>query len=137
VAVHSLRLAAALSSGKGLAVRYLLLSLALVTGAAVGQEKDLPEPPAVATSAAASSPAAPVGPMLAGCAVMGDKCICVDEGGRVVPPVPSMCRKGAPINLHAFFPLAGPRVYLDDSFRIHVPPARTREVTRLGRFLME
>lgn len=114
-------------------MRYLLLSLLLATGAAVAQESDLSVPPA----ASASAPSEPVVPMLAGCALMGDKCTCVDDVGRVVPPVPSMCRKGAPIDLHAFFPTSRPRAYLNDSVRIPVPPARTREVTRLGRFLME
>lgn len=118
-------------------MRHLLLSLLLAAGAAVAQENDLPVPPAVAASAAASAPSEPVVPMLAGCALMGDKCTCVDDAGRVVPPVPSMCRKGAPIDLHAFFPAARPRAYMDDSVRIPVPPARTREVTRFGRFLMD
>lgn len=99
--------------------------LSVVFFAALANENQSPEPERLPLA-------------VAGCASMGSKCVCRNEVGAVVPPVPSMCRMGTPINLGAFFPLAvAPVAVVADLPRFPVPPVRVREVTRLGRFLLE
>lgn len=87
------------------------------------------------TSLADQSPdAEPLPLAVVGCASMGGQCVCRNEAGAVVPPVPSMCGAGVSINLSAFFPAAVAPVVSDDQphFGSLAPPR-----ARIGRFFLE